>query len=244
MLKKMKEIVQCTALMWLLCGWGEASEKAVTIKLAVTDHPLVLVMLGDTMRQAYRKLGYAISFEVMPPGRGLIESSSGKVDGEIVRLDIIESRLNSLLRVPVPIAKVSVHLFCIADVTCDESVLDSADNFVGVIAGDSLSPILLENKKVSTIPIKNAVSLEKMLRGGRLTYILSLMVEGEQFLMLPDEFGVSERPLASFTAYHYLHRKHVDLIPDVAESLKMALKSHPMKSIADARKALGSAPKQ
>ncbi len=73
------------------------------LKLSGFEAPNLTPVAESILSQAYGELGIRIQTIITSPRRALLDSASGKTDGELVRIRTIEADHRSLLRVDVPI---------------------------------------------------------------------------------------------------------------------------------------------
>ena len=109
----------------------ENTLKTPRFTLSVIDHPDIVSMFSPAVIAAYRQLGIKVNLELTKGGRGLIESSEGRTDGELVRAKVIENYTNTLLRVPVSLGSIKARLYCHTSVPCSYEVLDDPQTTVG-----------------------------------------------------------------------------------------------------------------
>lgn len=183
--------------------------------------------------EAYASMGYEISVEILPPERALQLSDRGAFDGEVHRIKGIEKRYTGLVMVKVPINYV-------------ESVVFSKNIEFKVNGWESLRPY-------SIVTRKGIKLFEDGTKGMKVDYAYSLE-QAFNFLLLDryeiyveskiaglnviKDMGISgvkilEPSIDRTALYHYLHKKHSGLVPDIEKALLEMQKSGRIKRIRD-----------
>ncbi len=82
------------------------------IVLATFDQKAPRLVVSEMILQdIYKKLGIELKVVRHPGNRVLSLANSGKVDGVLIRADIIESLAENLVRIPYPIAQVKYAVY-------------------------------------------------------------------------------------------------------------------------------------
>lgn len=173
------------------------------------------------LTEAYEELGYMVVIWKLPAERALILANDGMVDGEAARVPVIEAEYPNLVRVPTPI-----YINRIAVLT-KRTEYDPSMGFGG-LAGYRLSirnGYKFLEKMTKGMDCHEVSSYEKLLtllKSGRVDFALA-----EYFDILPtlakvplDRIKVLDKPLAINPMYHYLHRKHEKLVPEINAVLR------------------------
>lgn len=198
------------------------------MKLTAVDHPLIMPVFSGVIMEAYSRIGIRVQFELVSGGRGLVESSSGRLDGELARLSIVEQVSDTLIRIPVGLGKVRVFLYCREGIACNRDVLNNRKTIVGVVSGDNGMSQYMANKQASTFAIPNLDKLGEMLEKERLNYVLGLEHETGVQSVHVKQFHSKSEPLLEDEVFHYIHQKHLPLVPMLTASLKESLKDNPL----------------
>jgi polar amino acid transport system substrate-binding protein len=193
------------------------AEDALVLSLAPTDP----VMQGAVVLQAaYARLGIPVVFRSYPARRGLAEADSGTADGEVLRMGGLAEELPNLIQVEPSIAAVQG-----VAVTCDPNlIVHSRDDLVGLRIG--VHPgIRLSEKLVHGL--KHVVQgrweqLFRMLYLDRLDVIIAFDgIERTQAGRAGAERLQVIRPKRwRIPLYHYLNRRHADLVPRIEAVLQ------------------------
>ncbi len=189
-------------------------------------------LFNHILTEAYARLGYEIELQGYPAERALFMANEGLVDGEAGRVNVVEREYPMLVRVPTPlyVNRIAV-LVGNADIDPAEGWGQFAHHRTCIRNGYKF----LESKVKGT-SCHHVSSYEKMLellKNGRVEVALA-----EYFDILPvlDAQGLNgvrilDRPMASNPMYHYLNRKHAELVPLINDELRRMAAAGRMKEI-------------
>jgi polar amino acid transport system substrate-binding protein len=182
-----------------------------------------LTRLEAALREAYGKLGFQIEFVDMPGERAVVESNSGRADGETARIVGMEAAYPALRRVDVPlyINTNSVFIYGAGKLAPTSVEQLSSVKQMGIVGGWKAS-------EEATAGWKNVVRLNsygaalQMLKLGRLDAFLG---RGEDTLraLQEEKLSLSDFPnkiVLRHPLFHYLNEKHEDLIPAITRELR------------------------
>ena len=198
------------------------------ITLSVIDHPVIVDKFSPTVLAAYRQLGIKVKLELVTGGRGLIESSEGRTDGELVRAAVIEKYTDRLLRIPVSLGVIRAKLYCHQKVLCDLKVLDDPLTTVGVVTGNNAMTDLLEHRQATVITIPDLGNLQKMLEMGRFKYIIGFEHDAGFKFIYSERFQIAPGEFYEVDVFHYIHEKHRALLPTLTAAMQQSLLLHPI----------------
>ncbi len=195
----------------------------------------ITLVQEPVMREAYRRLGYEIEVRQFPGERALIQADRGIVDGELARLETVREMYGNLVMVPESIHELrNVVLTKNADFT---------------LAGwESLKPYTVLSRRgykyfegkcreyqINYQLVNSFEDMVKILHAGRYDVGLVTMLDG---LKTMKDMGIRdlrfmEPPLEIIPIYHFLHKKHTNLVPLVSEKLKELKREGYIKKIED-----------
>jgi polar amino acid transport system substrate-binding protein len=171
------------------------------------------------LEQAYKRLNIKMNIVYFPAARTLWLANNGTVDGEVARLAGVEKTYSNLLRVNVPVAIISMSVYTKA-----------RTNFT-VQGWQSLTPYriaylrgikVIENK-LQGLSAEGVTSHEQalmMLEHDRVDVVIA--DANQAFMILPTypDIKMLTPPVYSFPVYHYLNKKHADLVPKLEAVLQ------------------------
>ena len=197
----------------------QAEEQKVMTFSTVQGSALGLVS-ADILREAYRRNGMQIKVLEVPAKRGLHNANLGIYDGEVMRIAGIPKAYPNLITVP--------HF-----VNVMEGVAFSKNKQIQIQGWASLKPYKIgvvrgmkfaENGTVGMDRdlVNNPVQLFKMLNRGRLDIVVLSRMSSLGALKVSGVKGVYvlSPPLVKINLYHYLHKKHKDLVPQISKTLE------------------------
>jgi len=189
---------------------AQASEKFVFAAAANTVDTLTSEVI---VREAYRRLGIEVQIRKYPGERALKLANSGKVDGDVQRIDGLSGKYQNLIQLRPAINYIEAAAFS-RDTTIGINGWDSLRPFnIGIIRGIKFA----ENntKGMRTYAAKNYAGLSRMLEGKRVELAISPSLNGRYQMTILGIKGIMElKPsISRFDLFHYIHKKHADLKP-------------------------------
>jgi polar amino acid transport system substrate-binding protein len=178
-------------------------------------------LFDHILSEAYARLGYEIELQGYPAERALLMANDGLVDGEAGRVSVVEQACPNLIRVPTPL-----YINRIAILTTDTEVVPDKgwgqllDKRACIRNGYKFleSRVRGENRHV----VSSYEKMLELLRNKRVDVGLA-----EFFDILPALNKVGLRglrmlcePMASNPMYHYLNKRHADLVPRIDAVLR------------------------
>lgn len=186
------------------------------------------------LEATYAKLGIEVIAKAFPARRSLTEADRGNTDGEVSRIAAIEDQHPNLIRVTVPIDYFTVVAITHnLDISIDR-IEDLAPYRVGIRTG-----IRFAEKATAHLPdvvrLAEWDTLFDLLAMGRLDVVIAtpltwqLQTQREGM----DNLHILQPPLDTINLYHYLHKRHADLVPVVARTLQNMQSSGELKKLQD-----------
>ncbi len=198
--------------------------KSVRISIPLSDN--ISHRYEKYLLFAYNHLGYKVTFDQILIGRARELVDEGKLDGMMIAEKEIEQTFFNLLRVPVVLAKGALVLYCNKKVVCEKSVFNDVNNIIGVTSGKSISANFMETMQASSYAIKSDEDLGSMLIKGRLHYVL--LIDEVQLGNLGnfDESQFNTAVVYRSEGFHYVNKKHEDLLPALVQGLQLAIEKY------------------
>jgi len=187
----------------------------------IDGHPAV--GLGEAIvSEAYAQIGKSVIVERLPAARAITMASLGKYDGELGRIEGMLVDFDDLFPVSTPMYILTFVAF-------------SSQQDIRVDGWESLRPyrigitrgILFTEKNtegMNRYRATSATQLFRMLDAGRFDVAISMKVVGLLTLkkLKIEDIHALESPLETKKVLHFLHRKHLALIPEISGAfLKM-----------------------
>ena len=182
--------------------------------------------LEKYLSYAYAKIGYKTDYEKILVDRARVMIDAGKLDAIMIAEKEVEQKYTNILRVPVMLVKGSLVLYCNNNVNCQTEVLNNPSNIIGIILGHSMAVNFMKTKQASAYTVINAVNLDAMLHKGRLDYILTINVEPLGNISGFDDSLYQQIEVFRSEGYHYIHKKHAQLLPELTQALQLAIEKY------------------
>lgn len=173
------------------------------------------------VNKALNRIGYSMKSVRLPAERALINANRGIDDGDLLRVEGLDKVYTNLIRVPEKIIDLEMVVFS-KHVTFPIEGWHSLEPYsVAIITGWK---ILERNisESAGRIMVKNARQLFNMLLKDRVDIIVYSRWVGLGYLAQNNIKGISVilPPLERIGFYLYLHKKHQDLVPKLANALR------------------------
>ena len=184
------------------------------------------------LTEAYSRIGYDVKVQGVPAERALVMSNQGEVDGEAARVPVIEVACPNLIRVPTPLYLNRVVIFSrVGDIDLSSGWGALYPYRVGVVRGYKFVDKMTASMDRVVAP--DYWHLFTLLENGRLDVAVSEYFEALPTLkaMRPHNFQIVLPPLAYKPMYHYLHKRHADLVPRIDKVLREMRREGRMQAI-------------
>lgn len=172
------------------------------------------------LREAYRRLGRSLAVHQLPGERSLMYANEGKMDGELYRKLGLDRQYPNLLIVPVPLETYELVIFSRGTSFTVNGWESLRPYTMGFVRGNK---VVQENTRgMKTEPVSTMVQAFDKLMMGRTDLVLAHRASGMAVVHSQKLEGIMvlEPPLASFPLYHYVHRKHAALVPELTRVLR------------------------
>lgn len=233
-----KRVVALAVCLALLAGpavdRSAARERDKRSRLVFTTFPNegMGLLFKRILTEAYERIDCDVEILSVPAGRALVMSDRGESDGEAARGPVAEDLFENLIRVPTVLYTNAVVAFA------KNREIDVAAGW-GALAPYKLGSVIGYKfiEKETTGYDRTLVSchdkLFLMLQNDRLdvalTGYLDVMASLNDFDL--EEICLLSPPLARIPMYHYLHKKHADLVPLIDTSLRQMREEGRMDAI-------------
>lgn len=171
------------------------------------------------LREVYKNIGVDLRFKLVPRKRALLESNSGRTDGETARVSGIEADYPNLVPIPVALCRVTFHIAYKAGLKIS-ALKDLKGYEVGGVRGVLATTEMIQG--IAEIREDSLQNLKKMFIRGRIQAVivsnssLSEFVSDKQL----KDLVVVNLPDKTRHLFHYLHKKHSGLIADVTREMR------------------------
>jgi len=171
------------------------------------------------IQEVYEPLNIDIDVKYYPPARSIYMADAGEVDGELARMVNMEREFTNLIRVPVAFFSLNYHAYSKNVSFRPKGWLSLKPFHIGFTTGNKIM-----HTNLATYNVTNASKLQqlwKLLELGRLDLVVATHLEGLAKLSRGDSPSINmlEPAIASVPFYHYVHKKHQALVPELVKSI-------------------------
>ncbi len=185
----------------------------------------------QVLKEAYKEIGYQIEYQPLPGARALHTSNSGQVDGELFRIANVEKKYKNLIPVPTPINVLQAIVFS-KNKNVDVNGWKSLKPYkIGVQIGIKFVERGTRGFNVSAVETNEQVF--KMLNSGRVNIAVVAYTNGVKTInkLKLTDVKTLKPPVQEYLLYHYLHKRHKNLIPSLDSVLQNMKKSGRIEQI-------------
>lgn len=219
---------------------GVSALVALCIVTSASADPLILgAVKGSSdvnagvavIREAYRRLGVDIEIRWLQSSESLDLSNTGVIDGEIQRIDGISRMFENLIQVHVPVNFIQGVVFGRTDSVVVRGWHSLKPYRVGIVKG-----IVFAEEGTADLPdVKRFDSYEELFTGirdglvdvGVMPRVNGILLQRQGIKNVVEIPGVLEH----IFLYHYLNKKHADLVPRLTRTLKDMLEDFSTQSL-------------
>jgi len=186
---------------------------------------------SQVLTEAYQKLGVKLEIIDYPAKRALLMSNSGDIDGEVMRIEGAENDYPNLIRVKPQICAMESRVYVKNKKLQFEGWHSMKPFIIGIHRGHLYAA--KGTRGMNAVEVDTDDQLMLMLDKGRLDLVVSQVPDALRSII---KFNLTEihsldPSISNFPLYHYLHKKHVDLIPEIEMILKSMVNEGRMEVI-------------
>ncbi len=186
------------------------------------------------LKEAYGSFGVNISRKNYPIIRAVRSANSGVVDGEIFKIKNIEKEYPDLVRIPVAVNQIELMAMMKKTAIPVNDWEGLRPLRIGIYRG-----VVFTRKKTAKSGCKKVFEFDthdqilKMIQLDRIDVGLFARIAGKNIIKKykATEISLIEPPLEQFPVYHYLNKKHADLVPQITAALKQMKEKGRIKQI-------------
>jgi ABC-type amino acid transport substrate-binding protein len=214
----MKKVVLLVILFVYSCPTAYSQEPLRFARITNTPDQMIG---AEILKLAYKRLGIPIIIVEMPGKRALVESSEGRIDGEVHRISRIGKDYPTLIRVPTPINYIEPTAFSKKLKFTIGGCADLKEHRIGIVRGVKHAEDCTQGMKNVHI-VNNSRLLMQILHKNRVDIVITARINGLlQIKKLNlDSINALYPPLSRKPVYHYLHKKHEALVPQINRIFK------------------------
>jgi polar amino acid transport system substrate-binding protein len=173
----------------------------------------------EIMREAYRRLGIEAQPLYLPNERALRAAESGETDADVMRIAGIEAAHPGLIRVPERLLSVELLAFTTGLSFKVEGWESLRPYTLCVLRGLKVVEAATQGMNVQSA--NTVEGLVRALRAGRCeATVLDDPIWLEIDRLHAGPMRALEPPVATMPLFHYVNRRHAELVPRLAEKLR------------------------
>ncbi|NQD36756.1 transporter substrate-binding domain-containing protein [Permianibacter sp. IMCC34836] len=198
------------------------SPSAFTISTFENAEALVTPM-QQVISQAYARLGIQVEIRRLPLTRSLSEANAGRYDAELGRVQENAKEAPNLLMLPIAIGETAYHAYMLKTRAKPEFAHWAGLRQSGLRIGGRLGARVPEVQLGAALNVRNQTqeALMKMLIDDRIDVVVGTMTTTRGILAAmktehPNwvaQIVELQPPLQLQPFYHFLHKRHADLLP-------------------------------
>ena len=171
------------------------------------------------LEQVYDNIGYDVRYRTVPLARSFIEANKGELDGLRARVAAVADRYPNLIKIPFEILDFSLVLLADRRVCglCDLSQIQQVAITRGVVALEETLSSTLADKDV--VEVTTAQQTLELLLAGKVQAAITPDTNVPRTFFQSNPH-ILRRTLAVLPDYHYLHKKHAQLVPKLTAELE------------------------
>ena len=179
---------------------------------------------GEILLAVYKRLGITVEFMDLPAKRSLLESSEGRVDGEVQRILAVQDQYPTLIAVQPSFNFIEPTAFVRsgASLRVDGGWKSLAPHSIGIVRGVGSS----ERGTQGMAAVQAVTTMENLMQSldaGRFDVAVNDRFSG---LLVIRRLGLDGKvrpldpPLEHIPLYHFLHERHRDLVGRVGQVIR------------------------
>lgn len=209
----------------LVCCFCSSAIAIDTFVIARHKNSSTLDPCYEIVTQAYRALRINLRVNEYPGRRSLQLANSGKVDGDLCRITQVAQSYSNLLQVDPFIMSMSIVAITRKGVADINALADLGNRNLGSERGMQAVELVLRDRKIHFE--NDAVSLVRSLEKGLVDVVLLTKADVKSLNNKGalGQIKVHPKYLYQVKMYHYIHKKHRELIPELSLQISKTMKA-------------------
>lgn len=171
------------------------------------------------LTEAYGRIGLPIETKAFPPARSVEMANRGEVDAEASRVPDAMGEMKDLIAVPEPLGQSETFAFTTGAVISIDGWESLRPYRLCVVLGDLITMKRTAGMRRETT--HDLASEFRMLQKGRCEVAIA---DGAAWLTIDSQhlgpFRMMDTPVQSFPVFHYVNRRHADLVQPLAQAFR------------------------
>lgn len=222
----MKQI--CAFIFILMLAVPVRAEKQ--LNLVMTSAPPIF-RSAEVLKVAYAKIGIQLNITQLPAKRAMEELLTGTIDGDVARIEGLDTHNSQIIQIKVPVNTIEgIALTCNNAIRIQKKE-DLKGRRVGIHTGIRFAEEL--TKGMNPTRAKSWHKLFELLYAERIDVVIAFrgVEEGQVLNSKSQCLHINEPPLDTHNVYHYLNKRHLDIVPVITLILQEMQDSGEMAEI-------------
>lgn len=177
----------------------------------------------EVVKEAYQRLGYEVEIHWFAGAEALKKSSSGQMDAELQRIDGLSKKFPDLVQIEIPINFLQGAVFTTGSTFEILSWHSLKPYRIGLVKG-----IIFAEQGTEGMNVTHAESYQQLfdyLKDGTVEVAVMPRINGLHAIKKLNAEGIVEvdGTLETLFLYHYVHKRHKDLVPELEKVFKAML---------------------
>ena len=176
------------------------------------------------IKELYSRLGYEVEILELPGSRALDMSNAGLSDGEVARVPMILKKFKNLIMIPTPLHEIHIAAF-VKEENKSFKILnydDLAKYNVVTMRGYKTVEETFIKKNMKLNVVSNYDQIFLTLNSNRYDVGILTYLDGLNTLknLKMTNIKVMKPFITNIPVYHFIHKKHKELVPEISKMLK------------------------
>jgi len=178
------------------------------------------ILSEKVLHEAYKRIGITIRIEAFPSERSLTMANIGDIDGEILRSTKIQKEYPNLILIKVPVVSLKVVVFSKNHEFPIQGWESLKPYSIAIVRG--MKPVENKLKGMTYYKVHHFQQAFQMILNGRVDIAIHTFGDGKFIIKEHKLKGIKvlEPPIMEVKGYHYLHKKHENLVSRITDSLQ------------------------
>ena len=198
-----------------------------TIQGSINSKPCI-----EILSQAYKQINIQFQVKYYPAERSLVTANKGTSDGEIQRIAGVDKIYSNLVMIPQPIGQLEGCAF-VKDIRLPKNAgwNDLRPYRIGILRGAKFSEEA--TSVMERVLSYDYESLFHLLNEGRIDVVVVARLTGMLELKKGNYKGITiiKPPLVELPLFHYVHKRHQNLVRPLSEILYQMQKQGKIQAI-------------
>lgn len=175
------------------------------------------------VKEAYRRLGHQLDIDWQPGAKALELSNGGERDGELQRVDGVSKKFTNLIQLEIPVNFLQGGVYSRTQSFKVDGWYSLKPYRIGIVKGIVFAREGTQGMNVTEAD--NHQQLFEHLRDGVVDIVVVPRINGQLAIKENKVPGLKEMDgvLETLFLYHYVHKKHAQLVPALESTLKTML---------------------